>query len=308
MQERCVKLCSWEIEFEMLMADNWKDYELIDTGDGEKLERWGRYILRRPDPQIIWPLKTEKGEWGKVDAHYVRSSKGGGSWTFINKLPKRWKVCYKNISFYVEPTGFKHMGLFPEQSVNWDWIINKISQISRPVKVLNLFAYTGGATVAAAYAGAEVCHVDAAKGMVEWAKENIALSGLKDRTVRFITDDVIKFVKREIRRGNKYDAIIMDPPSYGRGPKGEIWKIEDSLYRFVDECMDVLVEKPLFFLVNSYTTGFSPFVLENILKSTIGFRNKGKIEIGEVGLPVKKTGLVLPCGIYGRWEGEPFNV
>ncbi len=286
----------------MLLADDWKDYELIATGGGEKLERWGKNVLRRPDPQIIWPLKEDGGVWKRVDAHYHRSQNGGGSWEYIKKLPDRWTVSYEKLSFYIEPTGFKHTGLFPEQAVNWKWIMDKIKTAGRKVSVLNLFAYTGGATVAAAYAGAEVCHVDAAKGMVGWAKENLELSGLADKPVRFITDDVIKFVQREKRRGKKYHGIIMDPPSYGRGPRGEVWKIEDAIYGFVEECMEVLEEDPLFFLINSYTTGFSPTVLANILKLTAGKRFGGNVSCGEVGLPVTQTGLVLPCGIYGRWE------
>lgn len=285
----------------MLLADEWKDYELIETGDGEKLERWGQYVLRRPDPQIIWPIKNKK-IWDRADAQYHRSQSGGGNWEYKSKLPKRWTIGFENLKFYIEPTGFKHTGLFPEQAVNWKWMINNIQKANRPIKVLNLFAYTGGATVAAAYAGAEVCHVDAAKGMVGWAKENIALSGLSDKPVRFITDDCMKFVQREIRRGKKYDGIIMDPPSYGRGPNGEIWKIEDSLYGFVEQCMGVLSDNPLFFLINSYTTGFSPTVLSNILKRTVGSRYKGVHSCGEVGIPVSQSGLVLPCGIYGRWE------
>ena len=287
----------------MLLADDWKDYELIDTGNGEKLERWGNYILRRPDPQAIWPLKEESGQWEKADAHYHRSLSGGGTWEFKRKMPERWTISYEGISFYIEPTGFKHTGLFPEQAVNWKWMINKIRSASRPIKVLNLFAYTGGATVAAAYAGAEVCHVDAAKGMVQWARENLELSSIADRPVRFITDDVLKFVQREQRRGNYYDGIIMDPPSYGRGPRGEVWKIEDSLCGFVEECMGVLSPEPLFFLINSYTTGFSPTVVENILKLSVGKKFGGNITCGEVGLPVTSSGLILPCGIYGRWEG-----
>jgi len=288
----------------MLLADGWKDYELIDTGNGEKLERWGKYILIRPDPQIIWPVNGNSKLWSKADAHYHRSSSGGGKWEFKRKLPERWQISYKGMSFHIEPTGFKHTGLFPEQAVNWDWIIDKIRSAKRPIKVLNLFAYTGGATVAAAFAGASVCHVDAAKGMVQWAKENIGLSGLSDRPVRFIVDDVIKFVQRESRRGNLYDAVIMDPPSYGRGPKGEVWKIENELYPLVELCMDVLSKEPLFFLINSYTTGFSPIVVENILKMTLGKKHKGVISSGEVGIPVSSTGLVLPCGIFGRWEAK----
>jgi len=288
----------------MLISDDWKDYELIDTGNGEKLERWGTYVLRRPDPQIIWPINGKSGQWDKADAHYHRSSKGGGKWEFKKKLPPKWNISYKGMSFYIEPTGFKHTGLFPEQAVNWSWIMDKIRAAKRPINVLNLFAYTGGATVAAAHAGASVCHVDASKGMVQWAKENISLSGLSDRPVRFITDDVIKFVKREKRRGSFYDAVIMDPPSYGRGPNGEIWKIEDEIYPLVELCMDVLTKKPLFFLINSYTTGFSPTVVENILKMTLGKKHKGIISSGEVGIPVSSTGLVLPCGIFGRWEAK----
>nr|WP_206659750.1 class I SAM-dependent methyltransferase [Acetivibrio mesophilus] len=288
----------------MLLADDWKDYELIDTGNGEKLERWGKYVLRRPDPQIIWPIRDEKGLWKKADAHYHRSQSGGGNWEFKKKLPERWEISYQGLSFYIEPTGFKHTGLFPEQAVNWKWMIDKIRSASRKINVLNLFAYTGGATVACAYANASVCHVDAAKGMVQWAKENLSLSGLGDRSVRFITDDVIKFVQREKRRGHQYDAIIMDPPSYGRGPRGEIWKIEDALYGFVEECIDVLSPKPLFFLINSYTTGFSPTVVSNILKMTVGKKFGGVVSCGEVGIPASASGIVLPCGIYGRWEAE----
>ncbi len=288
----------------MLLADDWKEYELIDTGNGEKLERWGTYVLRRPDPQIIWPINDKKGLWDKADAHYHRSSSGGGKWEFKKKLPERWKISYKGMSFNIEPTGFKHTGLFPEQAVNWSWMMDKIRSAKKPPNILNLFAYTGGATVAAAYAGASVCHVDASKGMVQWAKDNINLSGLSDRPVRFITDDVIKFVQREKRRGNIYDAIIMDPPSYGRGPKGEIWKIEDEIYPLVELCMDVLSKEPLFFLINSYTTGFSPTVVENIIKMTIGKKYKGTISSGEVGIPVTSTGLILPCGIFGRWEAK----
>jgi 23S rRNA (cytosine1962-C5)-methyltransferase len=288
----------------LFLSDRWKEYELIDTGSGEKLERWGNYILRRPDPQIIWPLDRETEAWQKADAHYHRSRNGGGSWEFGRKLPERWKLSYGKLSFYIEPTGFKHTGLFPEQAVNWEWIMEKIKGAGRPVRVLNLFAYTGGATVAAASAGAEVCHVDAAKGMVQWAKENITLSGLSEKPVRFITDDVMKFVQREIKRNSFYDAVIMDPPSYGRGPRGEIWKIEDSLFGFIKECLGILTPNPLFFLINSYTTGFSPEVLGNILKICLGGKFNGHISSGEVGIPVSATGLVLPCGIFGRWEAK----
>jgi 23S rRNA (cytosine1962-C5)-methyltransferase len=286
----------------MLIANDWKDYEIIDTGNGEKLERWGDVVLRRPDPQIIWPLKDETAKWKNADGHYHRSSSGGGSWEYRRRLPKNWEIKYEDLTFKIEPTGFKHTGLFPEQAVNWKWMSDKIKAANRPINVLNLFAYTGGATVACAAAGASVCHVDAAKGMVEWAKENISLSGLADKPVRFIIDDVLKFVQREDRRGKKYEGIIMDPPSYGRGPKGEIWKIEDALYGLIEECAKLLSDKPLFFLVNSYTTGFSPSVVENILKLTVGNKYKGKLSSGEVGLPIKENGLILPCGIYGRWE------
>ncbi|MBU5675210.1 class I SAM-dependent methyltransferase [Alkaliphilus sp. MSJ-5] len=286
----------------MLLANEWKDYELIDTADGEKLERWGQYTLRRPDPQVIWSAQKSSKEWKNVDAHYHRSSKGGGEWEYKKKLPERWTVSFGPLSFYIEPTGFKHTGLFPEQAVNWKWMMEKIQAAGRPIKVLNLFAYTGGATVASAYAGAEVCHVDASKGMVTWAKENVALSGIGDKPVRFIVDDVMKFVQREKRRGKTYDAIIMDPPSYGRGPNKEVWKIEDSLYGFVEECLDILSPNPLFFLINSYTAGFSPYVLSNILQSTVGRKYDGKISCGEVGIPVSGKEIVLPCGIYGRWE------
>ncbi len=286
----------------MLLANEWKDYELIDTADGEKLERWGQYTLRRPDPQVIWSAQKSSKEWKNVDAHYHRSSKGGGEWEYKKKLPERWTVSFGPLSFYIEPTGFKHTGLFPEQAVNWKWMMEKIQAAGRPIKVLNLFAYTGGATVASAYAGAEVCHVDASKGMVTWAKENVALTGLGDKPVRFIVDDVMKFVQREKRRGKTYDAIIMDPPSYGRGPNKEVWKIEDSLYGFVEECLDILSPNPLFFLINSYTAGFSPYVLSNILQSTVGRKYDGKISCGEVGIPVSGKEIVLPCGIYGRWE------
>lgn len=286
----------------MLLADKWKDYELIDTAGGEKLERWGQYTLRRPDPQVIWSTQKSSKEWKNVDAHYHRSSKGGGEWEYKRKLPERWTISYGPLSFYIEPTGFKHTGLFPEQAVNWQWMMEKIQAAGRPIKVLNMFAYTGGATVACAYAGAEVCHVDASKGMVTWAKQNVTLTGLADKPVRYIVDDVMKFVQREKRRGKTYDAIIMDPPSYGRGPNKEVWKIEDSLYGFVEECLDILSPNPLFFLINSYTAGFSPYVLSNILQSTVGKKYEGKISCGEVGIPVSGKEIVLPCGIYGRWE------
>lgn len=287
----------------MKLADKWKDYELIDTGEGEKLERWGNVYLRRPDPQAIWP-QGKSGMWNRPHGHYHRSSKGGGEWESKGKLPSQWDISYGQLKFIIEPTGFKHTGIFPEQAVNWDWMIDKIQKNKRDkeIKILNLFAYTGGATVACAYAGANVTHVDAAKGMVKRAKENIELSGLTDRTVRFIVDDVVKFVQREIRRGNRYDGIIMDPPSFGRGPNGEVWKIEDTLFELVQLSQQVLSEDPLFFLINSYTAGFSPVVLGNILQLTVGGRYAGKIECGEVGIPCSARRVTLPCGIYGRWE------
>lgn len=288
----------------MIIADQWKDYELIDTGNGEKLESWGNIVLRRPDPQIVWPSENQDELWIKPDAHYFRSNTGGGCWQYNSKLPQKWTINYKELKFNIKTMGFKHTGLFPEQAVNWDWMINKIKTANRPINVLNLFAYTGGATVACAYAGASVCHVDAAKGMVDWAKENLQTSGLGDRPVRFITDDVVKFVEREIRRGKKYDAIIMDPPSYGRGPSGEVWDIEESLFKLIESCIKILSDAPLFFLINSYTTGLSPTVLNNIYEVSLNKLHKGKIDCGEIGLPITKSKLVLPCGIYGRWESK----
>ena len=285
----------------MWSADKWEQYRLIDSADGEKLEYWGDYLLRRPDPQAVWSLKSDKKLWNKADAWYHRSKSGGGKWEYLNKkLPERWTVNYRNLTFNIKPMGFKHTGLFPEQAVNWDWMINKIKSTNKEIKVLNLFAYTGGATVACLSAGASVCHVDSSKGMVSWAKENVTSSGLQDRKVRYIVDDVVKFVNREIRRGNKYDAIIMDPPSYGRGTNGEVWKFEDNIYDLVELCSKVLTDKPLFFLINSYTTGISSMVLENILKLNI--HAKGKFSNGEIGIPMQNSNLVLPCGIYGRWE------
>ncbi|MCM3341238.1 class I SAM-dependent methyltransferase [Paenibacillus sp. MER TA 81-3] len=286
----------------MYMANDWKDYEVIDTGGGEKLERWGDVVLRRPDPQIIWPLEQESNLWRNVHGHYHRSSSGGGNWDMKKTIPERWTIQYRDLKFYIRPTSFKHTGLFPEQAVNWAWMMDKIKQANRPIKVLNLFAYTGGATVACAYAGAEVCHVDASKGMVQWAKENVQLSGLSSKPVRFITDDVFKFVQREQRRGNKYDAIIMDPPSYGRGPSGETWKLEQSLYPFLEFCTTIMSDNPLFMLINSYTTGLSPSVLNNLLSMTMKKRYGGQLTCGEIGLPITQSGLVLPCGILGRWE------
>lgn len=286
----------------MYAAQDWKDYELIDTGSGEKLERWGSVVLRRPDPQIIWPLSNETGVWRNADAHYHRSSSGGGSWDYKKDIPERWTISYHGLSFHIKPTSFKHTGLFPEQAVNWSWMMDKIRNAGRPIRVLNLFAYTGGASVACASAGAEVCHVDASKGVVQWAKENLQLSGLGDRPVRFITDDVFKFVQREQRRGSKYDAIIMDPPSYGRGPNGETWKLETDLYPFVETCKSIMTDNPLFFLINSYTTGISATVLNNILTLSLGRSYGGTISCGEIGLPITATKLTLPCGILGRWE------
>ena len=288
----------------MRVAKDWKDYEILDMANGEKLERWGNYILERPDPQIVWQDKTFNDKWKKVDAIYHRSKKGGGYWENINNIKASWQVKYKDLTFNIKQMGFKHTGLFPEQAVNWDYMIDKIKNSNRKIKVLNLFAYTGGATVACAYAGADVVHVDSSRGMVLWAKENIESSNLTDRYVRFIVDDVIKFVKREIRRGNKYDAIIMDPPSFGRGANGEVWNIEESLYPLIKLCMEVLSDNPLFFLINSYTTGMSPKVLENILYMTLDKKYKGKISSGEVGLPMKDSNLILPCGIYGLWESS----
>ena len=284
----------------MEIVRDWKDYEILDMANGEKLECWKNIILIRPDPQIIWKEKTYPEKWKNVNAKYNRSNTGGGAWQYMNKIPDSWQVHYKDLIFNIKPMGFKHTGLFPEQAVNWDWMINKIKNSGRKnIKVLNLFAYTGGATVACSYAGASVCHVDSSKGMVSWAKENIASSGLSDKPVRFIVDDVTKFVQREIRRGNKYDAIIMDPPSYGRGKNGEVWQFENNIADLVDLCSKVLSNDPLFFLINSYTTGISSKVLENILSLKL---KKGKLSSGEIGLPMKDSNLVLPCGIYGRWE------
>lgn len=291
----------------MNLAKDWQDYEIIDASNGEKLERWNNIYLLRPDPQIIWDNGNLKDNYKNINAHYHRSKSGGGSWENLKKTPARWTVKYKNLTFNIKQMGFKHTGLFPEQAVNWDYMIEKITtkkkETNKDIKVLNLFAYTGGATVACLYAGAEVVHVDSSRGMIDWAKENVKSSNLEDRKVRFLVDDVVKFVKREIRRGHKYDAIIMDPPSYGRGANGEVWNIEKDLNDLIKLCMDILEDNPLFFLINSYTTGLSPTVLENILKLTLGKKYKGKIEIGEVGLPIKNKDLVLPCGIYGRFEG-----
>lgn len=284
----------------MWIADQWKDYEVIDTSSGEKLERWGKYILLRPDPQVIWNTPKEVPQWNKLNGHYHRSDKGGGEWEFF-QLPNEWSIQYRELTFNLKPFSFKHTGLFPEQAVNWDWFSEKIKQAGRPIKVLNLFAYTGGATLAAAKAGANVTHVDASKGMVTWAKENAAASGLADAPIRWLVDDCVKFVEREIRRGNTYDGIIMDPPSYGRGPKGEIWKIEDSIYPFIELCTQLLSKEALFLLVNSYTTGLQPAVLTYMLNTAIAKKRGGSVTASEIGLPVSSNGLVLPCGASGRW-------
>ena len=285
----------------MNISNDWKDYEILDMANGEKLERWGNIYLVRPDPQIIWKDKSFPEKWNKANARYNRSSSGGGGWNYKKKLPDAWQIKYKDLTFNIKPMGFKHTGLFPEQAVNWDWMMDKIRSEKREIKVLNLFAYTGGATVACLSAGASVCHVDSSKGMVAWAKENVQSSGLSDRPVRFIIDDVTKFVQRELRRGNTYDAIIMDPPSYGRGKNGEVWQFESGLEDLVELCTNVLSDNPLFFLINSYTTGISSKVLENILSLKIKRKN-GKISSGEIGLPMTDSGLVLPAGIFGRWE------
>ena len=284
----------------MFTASNWQDYEVIDTGDGEKLERWEKIILRRPDPQAIWP-KQRPELWTRADAHYHRSTKGGGEWEFFKRLPERWTVKYGELSFYVRPTGFKHTGLFPEQAVNWDWMAALIREAGRPVRVLNLFGYTGGATISCAAAGAKVTHVDAAKGMVQWAGENRKLSGIDETRVRWIVDDALKFVQREARRGNVYEGILMDPPSYGRGPGGEVWKLENELFGLVSNSAKLLSEKPLFMLINSYTTGLQPAVLNNMLTMTAARGRGGVVSADEIVLPVTEGG-VLPCGASGRWE------
>lgn len=288
----------------MLVARDWTDYELLDAGAGEKLERWGSIILRRPDPQAIWPPLRDGRYWDRAHAVYQRSDSGGGHWRTGSSTPGRWQVSYRDLQFHIEPTGFKHTGLFPEQAVNWDWMRELVENAGRRIQVLNLFAYTGGATVALAAAGAEVCHVDAAKRMVTRAKENAQLSGLGNRPVRYITDDVIKFIQREQRRGSRYDAIVMDPPTYGRGPTGELWKIEDNLYPLIEQCAVLLSDKPLFFLVNSYTTGFSPIVAANMLKTLVRERFGGTVKFGEVALPISCSDIVLPCGSFGRWSAE----
>ena len=288
----------------MKISCDWKDYECISAGNGEKLERWGNIILRRPEPQAMWPIKKNSC-WDKYNGIYYRAKDGGGHWEFKIEIDDFWIINYKNLKFEVKPTNFKHTGIFPEQAVNWDYEIEKISKAGRPIKVLNLFAYTGAATMACSYAGAtEVVHVDASKGMVNWAKENMKLSNLQNNKIRFIVDDCIKFVEREIRRGNKYDVIIMDPPSYGRGPNGERWEFEKNLTYLIEKCINLLSDNPLFFLINSYTTGISSTVLYNILNLSIVSKYKGKVSNGELGLPVTEDKLILPCGIYGLWEND----
>ena len=285
----------------MWIASDWKDYEVIDCTGGEKLERWGKYTLVRPDPQVIWQTPKNHAGWHEYNARYARSNTGGGKWN-TKQLPEKWQIKYKELTFQVKPMNFKHTGIFPEQAANWDWAMDKIRNSGRPINVLNLFAYTGGATLACAAAGASVCHVDAAKGMVAWARENARVSGLEDRPIRWIIDDCAKFVEREIKRGRKYDAIIMDPPSYGRGPSGEIWKLEKDLYDFVKLTSGVLSDDPLFVIINSYTTGLAPSVVGYISDSIFSKKFGGKTESGELGLPVTASGLVLPCGSTGRWS------
>lgn len=286
----------------MRIAENWTDYRILDTSDGEKLESWGGRILVRPDPQIIWKPEKNAALWNKADAVYHRSEKGGGRWEYKKNLPESWTISYGELKFIIRPTGFKHTGLFPEQAVNWDYMADKIQRAKRPVKVLNLFAYTGGATLACANAGASVSHVDASKGMVQWARENAALSGLDDKPVRWLVDDCEKFVKREIRRGNFYDAVVMDPPSYGRGPGGEIWKLEDQIYGLVKTCAAVLSDNPLFFVLNSYTTGLSPSVMAYILHDILVGKFGGRISADEIGIPVESSGMALPCGSTAIWS------
>ena len=284
----------------MFLTTTWKDFEVLDTGDGEKLERWGDVILRRPDPQTIWP-KADPALWRQAQAWYHRSDKGGGEWEFFSRLPEKWVIAHEALRFYVRPTGFKHTGLFPEQAANWVWMAEKLRQSGRKdLRVLNLFGYTGGATLACAQAGTHVTHVDAAKGMVQWAKENRELSHLPETSCRWIVEDALRFVQREIRRGNSYDGILMDPPSYGRGPSGEVWKLENELYGLIDTCAQVLSPEPLFFLVNSYTTGFQASVLSNIIEKCVVSRFGGQVDSQELCLPVS-TGGVLPCGATGRW-------
>lgn len=287
----------------MRLSDSWKDIEIIDTSDGEKLERWGEYLLVRPDPQVIWQTKKTHKSWFSPNAHYHRSKSGGGYWE-IYDLPERWTVSYGNMVFNIKPMNFKHTGVFPEQAVNWDFCIDKIKSANRPINVLNLFAYTGAATIACASAGASVCHVDASKGIVAWAKENAKSSGLENAPIRYIVDDCKKFIEREIRRGKKYDAIIMDPPSYGRGPGGEIWKLEQSLYGLVELCLKLLSDDPLFFMLNSYTTGLSASVMAYLLGSLIKPKFGGSVIADEIGMPVTGAKEVLPCGATAIWQKE----
>lgn len=287
----------------MWIANDWKEYEVIDTSCGEKLERWGKYTLVRPDPQVIWDTPKISRGWKNMNAHYHRSKKGGGEWEFFD-LPQQWDLHYKDLTFHLKPFSFKHTGLFPEQAVNWDWFGDKIRKAGRPIKVLNLFAYTGGATLAAAAAGAQVTHVDASKGMVTWAKENAAASGLSEAPIRWLVDDCVKFVQREQRRGNTYDGIIMDPPSYGRGPGGEVWKLEEQLYHLVELCLPILSKQPLFFILNSYTTGLSPAVMEYLLGVMLKKPFGGTVSSSEIGLPVTSSGFVLPCGSTAIWQSK----
>lgn len=287
----------------MWVADQWKDYEIIDCSKGEKLERWGKYVLLRPDPQVLWDTPRKNPAWKKLNGHYHRSNKGGGEWEFFD-LPEQWSIHYKDLTFHLKPFTFKHTGLFPEQATNWDWFSEKIRHAGREIKVLNLFGYTGGATLAAAKAGAKVTHVDASKGMITWGKENAVSSGLGDAPIRWLVDDCVKFVEREIRRGNHYDGIIMDPPSYGRGPKGEIWKLEEKIHPFIALASQLLSDDPLFFLVNSYTTGLAPAVLTYMISTEVCSKFGGCVESQEIGLPVKESGLILPCGASGRWSRE----
>ena len=287
-----------------MRAAEWKDYSVLATGDGYKLERWGKVTLLRPDPQVIWKSQTNLDDFKGLSAKYIRSETGGGRWLIKGNMPSEWTISYKDLKFKIKPMGFKHTGLFPEQAVNWDLMTDLIKGAGREISVLNLFAYTGGATVACAKAGASVCHVDSAKGMVERAGENVRLTGVENPKVRYIIDDCKKFVEREIRRGRKYDAVIMDPPSYGRGPNGEMWKLESELFSLVELCSEVLSDQPLFFLINSYTTGLQPQVLKNILALTVAKGRGGKIEAYEVGLKTEEKGVILPCGNSGIWINE----
>ena len=288
----------------MRAENKWQDYKLLDATDGYRLESWGGVILVRPDPQIVWKFEKRSPMWDKAHAVYHRSSKGGGEWEYRKKFPAEWNIAYDNMTFKVTPTGFKHTGIFPEQATNWDEYAKMIAKEGRELNILNLFGYTGGATLACAAAGAKVCHVDASKGVVAWGKENAQLSGLSDRPIRWIVDDCIKFVQREIRRGNKYDGIIMDPPSYGRGPNGEVWKLEDNIFQLLDLCSQILSDDPLFVAVNSYTTGVSPSVMEYMLDVMMRDKYKGTVSAQEIGLTVQSTGMALPCGSTAFWKKE----